>query len=138
MLNNEIKVTVVRGSSMIKSDYDDYKDILKDCETQSKINICKSLLKIEVTRLIEPIIHETELSNFEITNKLIDDIELLAFVNSKYVLTNPLLNKLVNGYLYRIAVEASSITNKDYAKYLNSIYNEVVCICNNIVQLLNS
>lgn len=138
MLNNEIKVSVVRGSSMIKSDYKEYKYIVKDCDIQSKIDICKSLLKIEITRLIEPILYKTELSNFEITNKLIDDIDLLAFVNFKYKTTNPLLNRLVNGSLYRIAIEASSITDKDYAHYLNSISDEVASICDSIIQLLNS
>lgn len=139
MVENKLNVSLVRGgNSITNSEYDNYIDIIKDCELKSKINICRSLLKIEITRLVTPILKEAKISSFETTNILIDDIDLLAFVSLTHRKFNPLLTKLIYGSLYRIAVEVSSITDKDYAQYINSIYDEINSISNNIVQLLNS
>lgn len=138
MRDNEIKVTLVRGGSILNSEYHNYIDIVKEQETNSKINICKSLLKIELTRFVTDILRGTELSIFDFTNKIIDDIDLSAFISMGYVKTNPLLTKIVHGNLYRVSVEASIVIRNDYSEYLNSIYNEVNSICNNIVQILNA
>lgn len=129
-----MKVIFTRGIAK-ESEYKKFKNYLT--ESSNRENVCKNLLKTEVARLIQPILKGTGLSNLEITNILIDDIDLGVYKSINNTSSNIVLIKLVFNALYRIAIEATSITNKDYAEYLNSIYDEVVEICDNIVYLLN-
>ena len=130
-----MNVSFTRGTTK-KSEYDNF----KKCIGPHPVNACKNLLKIDISRLIQPILNGTGLSNLQITNTLIDDIDLTVFISINEINnnSNPLLTKLVNGALYRIAIEASSITGKDYANYLNEINKEVSELCDNIITLLNA
>lgn len=129
-----MKVTFTRGIAK-ESEYKDFENYLT--HSSNKENVCKNLLKTEVARLIQPILKGTGLSNLEITNILINDIDLEVYKSLNNTSSNIVLTKLVFNALYRIAIEATSITGKDYAGYLNSIYDETANICDNIVYLLN-
>lgn len=128
-----MKVTFTRGIAK-ESEYKEFEEYLTH---SNKENVCRNLLKTEVARLIQPILKGTNLSNLEITNILINDIDLNVYKSMYYTNSNIVLTKLVFSALYRIAIEATSITGKDYASYLNSVYDETSRICDNIVYLLN-
>lgn len=128
-----MKVTFTRGIANER----EYKEFEPYLLHSDKENVCKNLLKTEVARLIQPILKDTGLSNLQITNTLIDDIDLNVYTSMTNTSTNIVLTKLVFNALYRIAIEATTITGKDYAGYLNGIYDEINRICDSIVYLLN-
>lgn len=135
-MRNEVRfnVKVVKNGSSKPNEYKEYAELLKG---SSKQNVCINLLKIEFSKWVQPLVINTNISIIEVTDKIIDNIELNTFYNG-YSRTNKLFAKIVFGGLVRIAMEASNITNIDHASTLNAIYNEVEITCNEIIELLNS
>lgn len=130
-----MNVSFNRGES--KNNNLNLKNTINSNNILSISSIIRNLLKADFSKLIQPILSGTTLSNMQITDSLINDIDLTFFINNKSKESNIILIKLINAALYRTALESSLITGKDYTSYLNDIKDEVTEMCNDIINLIN-
>lgn len=126
-----VKVKGVGQDSLVE-----YKEYNK-CIVSDRANACKNLLKIEFARWIQRMLFNTNLNSLEVTDRMLDGIELRGFCTGNCSMSNPLFTRIIFGSLYRVSLEASLQNKLEHSEYLNSIYKEVSDTCNNIIYLLN-
>lgn len=131
--NNKIVVKVkgVGQDSLVE-----YKEYNK-CIISDRVNACRNLLKIDFARWIQRMLYNTNLNSLEVTDRILDGIELKGYCTGDHSTSNPLLTRIIFGSLYRVSLEASLQNKIEHSDYLNSIYKEVSNTCDNIIYLLN-
>lgn len=131
------KVKLRRGENNYNNDALNLNNInLKQLNADSRLLISRNILKSRISIIVQSILKDTGMSIINNVNRIVDnEINLKYFINkpgSETVLMTMIFNEL-----YRLTLEATLITDIDYANYLNASYSTIENIVDEVIDILN-
>lgn len=114
---SDLKVRLVKGKVVEKSS-DWNNEELKSSDPEIKLLAVKSTIKVDLTRLLQPVLSETSMNTYKVCDDIISNLGLDENMLTR--MKQSILRAMIFNEVHRICIQASSITSKDYANYLNS------------------
>lgn len=113
------EVRVVKGIT-VKGTSDWSSKDLKSADPTIKLLAVKSAIKVDLTRLLQPVLSGTNIDTYHVCDCIVNNLKLDENLLTRMKKT--ILKAMVFNEVYRVCIQASAITGKDYAEYLNSQY----------------
>ena len=114
-----LNVRISRGTT-IKQSSDWNSEDLKCSDPTIKLLAVKSAVKVDLTKLLQPVLTNTGFDTYSICDRIVNNLCLDEAVTTR--IKQSILRSMIFNEVYRICLQASAITGKDYADYLNSQY----------------
>jgi hypothetical protein len=118
-MNNNINVRLIRGE-VVNGSNNWNNDDLNSSDPTVKLLAVKSAIKVDLTRLLQPVLTGTGIDTYNICDRIIDNLHLDENLLTR--IKGSILRSMIFNEVYRVCIQASAITGKDYADYLNNQY----------------
>ena len=118
-MNNNINVRLIRGE-VVNGSNNWNNDDLNSSDPTVKLLAVKSAIKVDLTRLLQPVLTGTGIDTYNICDRIIDNLHLDENLLTR--IKGSILRSMIFNEVYRVCIQVSAITGKDYADYLNNQY----------------